>query len=99
MAAHTYDIGDVVRMTAAFTQDAVALDPSGVSFVVKRPDGVKQTFVYGTDVEVVKTATGAYRMDYAAVVAGMHWYRVIGTGTGAAAAEDRFLVSPANALE
>ena len=97
--ANTYDIGDVVRITGTIAQGVSALDPTTVSIVVRRPDGIKRTFVYLTDAEVVRTAQGAYRLDYTTTLAGPHWYRWISTGTGAAAGEERFVVAPAHATE
>lgn len=98
-ASNVYDIGDVVRISATLTQDDVAVDPGGLSVVIRRPDGVKIRKVYGTDVEVERTAAGAYRIDFTPTLAGPHWYRWTSTGTAAAAGEDRFVVNPANALE
>ncbi len=97
--ANTYDIGDVVRITGTFTQSGSALDPTTVSAVVRRPDGIKQTFVYLTDAEVVRTAQGVYRLDYTPTMAGPHWYRWISTGTGQAAGEQSFIVAPNNTAE
>lgn len=94
-----YDIGDVVRLTGAFSQSSVAVDPTAVSMIVRRPDGIKTTYVYGTDLALVKSATGTYYLDYTPVMAGQHWYRWVTTGTGASAGEERFVVSPANTTE
>lgn len=97
--ANTYALGTVVRVTAAFTASSVALDPTTVAVTIRRPDGVKTTKVYGTDVEVVKASTGNYRLDYTTVVGGQHWYRWVATGTGASAGEAAFVVTPARAAE
>jgi hypothetical protein len=70
-----------------------------VSVTIRRGDGIRATYTYGTDVEVVKTGTGAYRLDYTTVVPGQHWFRWLGIGTNAAADEERFIVAPAHTLE
>lgn len=96
---NSYDIGDVVRLTGTFTVSGSATDPTTVSLLIRRPDGVKTTLVYGTDVALEKTGTGAYRCDYDPVVSGVHWYRFFSTGTAKAAEEQSFTVKRANATE
>lgn len=96
---NAYDIGDVVRLTGTFTVSGVATDPSTVSLVIRRPDGVKTTLVYGTDAALERTGAGAFRCDYSPVVAGVHWYRFYSTGTAKAAEEESFTVKTANATE
>jgi hypothetical protein len=94
MSNSTCDIGDVIRITGTFAQAGSALDPTTVSLQVRTPDGTITTYVYPTDSALVRTATGAYRLDYAITLAGQHWYRWVTTGTGAAAEENWFVVRP-----
>ena len=94
MANNTYDIRDVVRITAAFTQSGSALDPTTVSLIVRTPDGALTTYVYPTDAALVRVSLGNYRLDFAVTQAGQHWYRWVTTGTGAAAEESWFAVRP-----
>ena len=95
MAINVYDVGDVVRVSGAFTDaDDVAADPSGVQFAYEGPDGVAETLVYGTDAELVKASTGNYYVDLTPTTAGDWHYRWIGTGTGAGAQLGQFSVRP-----
>lgn len=90
--ANTYDLGDVTFITGTFTQNGSAIDPSGVTLQVRTPDGVLSEYVYGTDPEVEKTGTGAYRLPWEIEQIGEHWYRWVSTGTGQAAEEGYFTV-------
>ena len=76
-----YDYGDAPRLAIAFTDiNGNADDPTTITFKVKWPDGTTETFVYGTDAEIVKTATGAYYIELSL----SQWGRVLvqwkGTG-------------------
>lgn len=89
----TYDVGDLVRVTATFTNlEGTASDPEGVSVRVRQPDGTVTTLVYGTDNAVVRDNTGVYHVDIDATTAGTWSYRFAGTGTGRGAAESTFFV-------
>jgi hypothetical protein len=93
MAANTYDVGDLVRCSVVF-EDAVGtnIDPDTVAVKVKPPTGATVTYTYGTDVAVVREATGVFHIDVPATVAGEWWFRWASTGTGQAAGEREFLV-------
>lgn len=85
--------GTVVEIAVAFTDaSAAAFDPDDVTFKVKTPAGDVETFVYGTDEEVVKDATGEYHMDYLLETSGDYPVRVEGSGDKAAAIEDTITV-------
>ena len=92
MSVLSYDVGDVVRMRAVFTVAGVATDPTTVTFKLRLPDGTTQTKVYGTDVEVVKSATGDYKWEYAPLTEGIYRWRAVGTGAAAAAGDGAFNV-------
>ncbi len=89
--ATTYDVGDVARLTATFTQAAVATDPGTVALTLVTPAGVSTTYTYGA-AELVKASTGIYYRDVAIAEAGRYRWRWLSTGTGAAAAESFLLV-------
>jgi hypothetical protein len=94
MSVKTYDIGDLVRVTGVFTNSAgTEIDPSVVTFKVKDPANVTTTYIYGTDVELVKDSTGNYYVDIDVDDDGSWYYRFESTGTGQAAAEGRFVVN------
>lgn len=87
-----YDVGDVARVTAAFTdaESGDAVDPSVVKLTIKDPAGDSETLIYGTDAEVVKDSTGNYHADIEVTAAGTWRYRWYSTGEGQAAEEGVF---------
>lgn len=90
--ANLYDVGDEVRCTGTFTDaDGTAQDPTGVTFKFTDPSGNTTTYTYGTDAQLVKSATGVYYVDVNVDEAGRWWYRFAGTGTGQAADELYFI--------
>ena len=90
--SETFDIGDLVRLKAAFTdaESGAAIDPDTVAFRVREPDGTLTDYAYPA--EVTKTAVGAYQVDVDADQAGSWRWRVFSTGNGQAAEEDGFTV-------
>ena len=99
--ANEYDIGDIVRLyagdadtalTSGFTQNGTAIDPGGVVVKIKNPYGATTTYTYGTDAEVVKEATGRYRVDIAPTIHGVWAYRWEGLVSAQAAEEATFTV-------
>ncbi|MFQ5776306.1 MAG: hypothetical protein ACE5GS_17445 [Kiloniellaceae bacterium] len=94
---NVYDIGDVVRMSVAFTDaGGAAVDPGAVVFKLLDPAGVVTTFSGGG---VVKDSVGNYHADATIAASGVHVYRAEGTGANAAAAENRFRVRRSRVLE
>lgn len=90
--ANTYDVGDLVRVSAAFTSGGSAIDPTAVTAKVRDPSGNVTTLVYLTDGALVRDAAGAFHTDVNADEAGVWTYRFASTGTGQAAAEGTFRV-------
>lgn len=90
--ANTYDKGDLVRVSAAFTSAGAAIDPTTVTAKVRDPSGNVTTLVYLTDGALVRDAAGAFHTDVNADEAGVWTYRFASTGTGQAAAEGTFRV-------
>lgn len=94
MAVNEYDKGDLVRVTAVFTDSAgTAVDPDVVRFVVRNPRETETAYLYGTDAAVVKSATGNYYVDVSADYEGTWYYRYYSTGSGQAAGEGSFTVA------
>ena len=92
---NTYDIGDVIRLSGAFTDGADApVDPDAVAFKLLDPAGA-----VAEPAPVFNDGVGLYHVDVALAVAGVHSYRVEGTGANAAAAERRFRVRRSLVLE
>lgn len=89
---NTYDVGDLVRVSVAFTdQSGDAVDPSVVTLKWRYLGGVVVTWVHGTDDEIVQDATGEYHADIPvpAAAAGLEiaykWYGsgdVVASGRG-----------------
>ncbi len=92
--ANTYEKGDAVRCSAAFTTSAgVAADPTAVYFQFRTPGGTTTTYTYGVDASLVKSSTGNYYVDVNANAVGQWAYRFYSTGTGQSADEDIFTVA------
>lgn len=91
-ATNEYDVGDVIKLTAAFTDGGTAVDPGTVTFKIRPPVGDIVTYVYGTDAALTKTATGNYRLDYEPTQHGTYTWRAAGTVTNKAAGEQSFRV-------
>lgn len=90
--ANTYDVGDKVRTQVSFTDDGVVTDPSAITYKFKTPAGVTTTYVYGTDVQLVKLSTGIYYVDLTIALEGRYDWRFEGTGALVAAYEGSFWV-------
>jgi len=89
--ANEYDVGDLVRVSLSFTNSSqAAADPTTVRGKLRDPSGNVTTYVYGTDAQLVKDATGAYHFDVAVDEAGDWRYRGEGEGAVVAAGESRF---------
>lgn len=89
---NAYVIGTSVRLAATFEVADVATDPTAVTFKIRVPAGTITTYVYGVDAQLVKSATGAYYVDYTTAAEGVHVWRMQGTGTAVGAAEASFVV-------
>jgi hypothetical protein len=88
MPTAVYDIGDKRRLTVTFTNSAgTDTDPTAVIFKIRLPDGTVTSYTYGTDAELVKSATGIYYVDWTIAAGGRHSWRFEGTGTVTQAAE------------
>lgn len=90
---NTYDIGDQVRLSVAFTDsDGVAVDPTVITLKYSNPGGTVTTLVYETDAAVTRDATGEFYADIVPTTAGIWRYRWYSSGTVTAAAEGSFSV-------
>lgn len=94
MAIDVYDVGDLVRVTAAFTNTAgTATDPTAVTLKVIDPSGNEASYAYGESPSVVeKSATGGYYADLSIDEAGDWHYQWLGTGTVQAVEPGQFVV-------
>jgi len=95
----SYELGDRVRLrTATPFQDVneTAFDPDVVTFQVQSPGDITVSYVYNTNAEVTKLATGDYACDVDVETAGTWEYYVKGETSGGenrGADQGRFLVN------
>lgn len=91
--ANTYDVGDQIRITGAFTNSTSAtVDPTVITYKHKDPSGNTTTLVYATDPQPVRSTKGTYYVDLTLDEAGTWHDRWAGTGAAVAAAEHFWLV-------
>jgi hypothetical protein len=94
-----YDIGDLVRVSAAFSDVAgAAIDPTNVAFKFKDPAGAVTAYVYATDAALVRDSAGNYHVDVSVDSSGRWHYRWESTGAGQAAEEGQFIVDASGVL-
>lgn len=87
----TYDIGDGIRLNAAFTVSDVATDPTTITLKLKDPSLNSTSYTYAL-ATVDKNSTGNYYKDVTLDEAGRWFYRWEGTGAVIAATEVLFYV-------
>ena len=100
----TYDLGDVARLgnySGASLSDAfkdlagVATDPTAVTLTVTKPSGAQLAYGWpsaGANGTLTRESAGRFYFDVALDQEGVWSYRLVGTGTAAAAAEGRLIV-------
>ena len=87
-----YDRGDVVRLTANFTNlSNTPSDPSAVILRIKQPDASISVHNFPSG-DIVKDSTGVYHFDLSISDSGDYYYRFEGTGSVQAAGETLFHV-------
>ena len=90
---NSYNLGDQVRLSAAFTDaDGAPVDPTVVTVKYSDPTGDVTDLTYGVDVAVTQEAGGSYYVDFVPNRAGQWRYRWESSGAVTAAAEGAFLV-------
>lgn len=88
MAANTYDIGDIVRLSGTFTDTGgEPIDPTAVTVQYLDPDGNVTT-----QGSLNHPSTGFYYVDITVDSPGVWAYRIYSTGTGQSAEESWFRV-------
>lgn len=93
----SYSVGDLVRISAAFTNAAgTVVDPTAVFAKYKDPSGITTALTYGAvgSEALVRDSTGNYHVDVNADESGVWRYRFYSTGSGQAANEEQFIVEP-----
>ena len=93
--SNVYAVGTKIRLSAAFTDlSDAASDPGGILFKIRAPDGMVTTYTYGSDVALVKDATGNYHVDWLIAASGVHRYGFYGITSGQAVDESSFRAKP-----
>jgi hypothetical protein len=94
---NTFDIGDLVELKATFQDDAgQPTDPTTVTFKIQPAGGQVTTYVYGTDVDVIRDSAGVFRVNWLVTQPWTHEYRWIGTGAVAQEEGGTFYARPRN---
>ena len=91
---NSYDVGDLVRLTATFTNSAgVVTDPTAVTCLLKLRYVIGSTATtYTYPANITKDSTGVFHVDVTPTTEGIWDYRWVGTGTVQAAVEGAFNV-------
>jgi hypothetical protein len=84
-----YEIGQTVRLGVTIRVNGAATDPDALRFEIKSADGVvDETFVLGTDAELVRQAQGNYDVLWTITHIDEHEWRMVNdagaVGLGAA---------------
>lgn len=91
----TYLRGNGVKVQVTFSTGGENQDPTTVTLKLRSPSGTVLTYTYA-QAQVTRSATGVYYKELPAGtvnVVGKWWYRWIGEGAVAAAAEAFFKVT------
>ena len=90
---NTYSIGDIVLVTATFTDvSGNLIDPSAVTCAYKITNSSASTAA------VTHVSTGIYTAQISIAIDGLYTYRFAGTGAAQAAKEGVFTVIPSVVL-
>lgn len=74
--------GNALKFSATFTdENNLPIDPTVVTFTLKKPDGTLVDYIYGTDPEVTKIATGIYNAVLTMSDVGSNYFGWNGTGS------------------
>ena len=96
MAINTYDVGDMITLSALFKNAlGAAADPTDVSLKIKTPDGTTTTIA---EISLANSAVGTWTYNYTITQEGKHFYRFTGTGAVVSAEENLFMVRESSIL-
>lgn len=93
-----YDKADGSRLSVQFqTLAGDALDPSVITFTLKKPGSASVAYTYGGSPSLImRTGVGAYYIDVNLDVSGIWRYKWIGSGDLIAAEEGSIFVRASN---
>lgn len=93
MGLPSYHIGQVARLentVTSSTGSTVAVDPGGLTFRLREPDGTTYAYVWGVDSQVTTFGAGQFRVNWTVAKRGRHFGKWVGTASHAGAAEFAF---------
>ena len=92
-----YDVSDVAKLTAAFTEveSEAPVDPTTLVLKIVDPAGTVTTWTYGIGIEIVRVSQGVYFFLLLLTVSGTYYYRWEGTGAAQAAGQNSLYVRKA----
>lgn len=97
MSGTPYQQGNAVTLDATFLIGSTPIDPTTVTFKVRKPDGTIVSYVYLIDPEVTRLSVGVYECALGVPVdAGQYHYEAVGTGTAACTLVGEFYVIPSS---
>ncbi len=101
MPFNIYDLGDRVKVSAAFTDAGTGelIDPDVINVTIKTPAGVLTTYTHVADANLIKEDVGQYYAMVNANEPGFWKYRWRSGGYGQTAKEKEFKIRTAHALE
>jgi hypothetical protein len=80
MSCEDYIVGQRPRFDFQIRDAGVLVDPTTLNFAFEKPDATVTTYVYGTDAELVKDATGKYHVELTLDQSGWWSWRQESTG-------------------
>ncbi len=94
----TFDVGDIRRLTATYTDFAAAVaDPTAIVLTIREPDGVLVTKDWPAPADITKDSTGVFHYDFTIAKEGRHVVNWTSTGAVVAAGESEFWARQKNA--
>lgn len=101
MPYNTYDLGDLVKVSAMFknADTAGVIDPDVINLSVRTPAGAVTTYTFSVDANLIKEDVGQYYAMISVNQSGYWFYRWWSAGYGQTAKEKEFEVRTAHAVE
>ena len=83
-----YHVGDLIRFSSTFTVGSTLTNPTVVTFQIRPPDGIAQTFA-SPNASLINDSVGEWPVDFDVTLQGRCDWRWSGTGAAQAAIEGR----------
>lgn len=83
----TCNIDSRPKLRALFTVSGVLTDPTTLGFKIENPTGSAATYIYGTNAELIREATGIYYVNFVMNTSGSWAFKFSGQGACYAAGE------------